>query len=278
MFSLYFPPQYSGAAQQALSLARQLRKMGHYIEFATARWPGFPIYDIVDGFRVHHMDQGKGSKHRELRLWLNLFRFLLNHRADFDILHSHGAYYTNCIVGPLSRLFGLKSIVKASLANNDLHEVGKSIAGKIHRTFLRQIHACVATSRDLENEFLMSGVSQNRVIYLPNGVDTKRFRPAACGEKEELRRKLSLPTESQIALTIGVFDHRKNIGWLIEQWGQNNAFGTEMLLLAIGPRAREDANGSYLHSFSFHFQDFGTCGKHRNVLSGSRLVYFAFSQ
>lgn len=246
MFSLYFPPQYSGAAKQALLLARQLRGMGHHVEFATVRWPDLAVENIVDGFAVHHLDQGRGVRHRELRLWWNLFRFLYSRRTDFDILHTHGAYYTNCIIGPLSRFFGLKSVAKASLADNDLHGVGRSLAGKIHRAFLRKIHACVATSRDLEREFLMSGVPRERVIYLPNGVDTERFRPAALGERNELRRKLGLPIGSPVALTVGVFDKRKNIGWLMEQWAQNNGFGTGSLLLAVGPRAREDINGSHL--------------------------------
>jgi glycosyltransferase involved in cell wall biosynthesis len=248
MFSLYFPPQYSGAAKQALSLAKQLREMGHYVEFATVRWPGVAAEHIVDGFPVHHLDQGRSVKHRELRLWWNLFRFLFRRRADFDILHSHGAYYTNCIVGPLARCFGLKSVVKASLADNDLHGIGKSLVGKIHRIFLRRIDACIATSRDLENEFKASGISPQQIFYLPNGVDTDRFRPAICGEKAELRRKLNLPVENQIALTVGVFVRRKNIGWLIEQWTNNNAFETGALLLTVGPKAREDANGGFLAS------------------------------
>lgn len=246
MFSLYFPPQYSGAAKQALSLARQFRKMQHHVEFATVRWPDFAAESKVDGFVVHHLEQGQGTKHRELRLWWNLGRFLFSRRGDFDILHSHGAYYTNCIVGPLSKPFGLRSIAKASLEDDDLHAVGESVAGKIHRAFLKKIDACIATSRALETEFLSSGVSRECVFHLPNGVDTERFRPANQGEQSKLRRELSLPEKSRIALAVGVFDKRKNIGWLMDQWAASNAFGTGSLLLAIGPKAREDTNGSFL--------------------------------
>jgi glycosyltransferase involved in cell wall biosynthesis len=246
MFSLYFPPQYSGAAKQAISLARLLREMGHHVEFATVRWPGSAAETTVDGFAVHHLERGQGAKHRELRLWWNLCRFLISRRGDFDILHSHGAYYTNCIIGPLARLFGLKSVAKASLANDDLDGIGKSTAGKIHRTFLKKIDACIAISQDLHKEFLLSGVAPERVSYLPNGVDTGRFHPATHQEKAELRRDLGLPIENRIALSVGVFDSRKNIGWLMEQWAAHNAFGTGSLLLSIGPQSREDPDGSFL--------------------------------
>ena len=92
MYSSYFPPEYSGAALQAIALAKQLRSRGHQIEFVTQRWPGLARVDEVEGFRVTRLESGRGNKHRELRLWWNLFRFLRRRRGDFDVLHSHGAY------------------------------------------------------------------------------------------------------------------------------------------------------------------------------------------
>lgn len=248
MFTTYFPPQYSGAAKQAISLAKVLRERGHHIEFATVRWPGLAARDEHEGFAVHRLEQGRGTRHREFRLWWNLVRFAMAHRREFDIIHSHGAYYTNCFVGPLGRLAGWKSLVKASLADDDLHGVDASLAGRIHGMFLRSINACVAISCDLEREFQEAGVTGNRIHYLPNGVDTDRFRPAAPGEREALRRELELPVEQPLVLAAGVFDRRKNIGWLMEEWARHNGFGTGALLLAVGPQAREDADGSFIAS------------------------------
>lgn len=248
MFITYFPPQYSGAAKQAISLAKLLRDKGHLVEFATVQWPVLAPRDEHDGFVVHRIEQGRGSRHREFRLWWNLFRFALAHRGEFDIIHSHGAYYTNCFVGPLARLAGWKSIVKASLADGDLHGIDASLAGRIHGTFLRSIDACIAISCDLEREFRTAGVRENRIHYLPNGVDTDRFRPASPGEREELRRMLGVPTDRPLVLTAGVFDRRKNIGWLIEEWARHKGFTTEASLLAVGPQSREDADGSFLAS------------------------------
>lgn len=248
MFTTYFPPQYSGAAKQAISLAKALRDRGHRVEFATVRWPGLPGWDEYEGFAVHRLEQGEGCRHREFRLWWNLTRFALANRRKFDIIHSHGAYYTNCFVGPLGRLAGWKSLVKASLADDDLHGVDVSLAGRIHGTFLRSLDACVAISRDLEQEFQAAGVREERIHYLPNGVDTDRFRPAGPGEREALRRELGLPVDRPLVLTAGVFDRRKNIGWLMEEWARNGGFGTGGLLLAVGPQAREDGDGSFIAS------------------------------
>lgn len=248
MYSTYFPPQYSGAAKQAIALARYLRERGHHVEFLTVRWAGLAAADTVDGFVVHRLSQGGGRRHREFRLWWNMLRFVVERRNDFDIIHTHGAYYTNSVVGPLSRLVGWRSIAKASLSENDLASVGRDFSGRIHARFLKMIDCCVAISRDLEKEFQDVGLAAHKVRYLPNGVNTERFRPAMPGEKDLLRCELGLPLDRPIALSIGVFDERKNIGWLMEEWVTAQAFGTDALLLAVGPQSREDADGSFLAS------------------------------
>jgi len=245
MFTAYFPPQYSGAAKQAIALAKLLRDRGHLVEFATVRWPGLAASDQFEGFAVHRLEQGGGTRHREFRLWWSLFRFCSGRARDFEIIHSHGAYYTNSFVGPLARWLGWKSLAKASLADNDLHGVGKSWCGMLHARFLKKIDVCLAISRDLEREFLQAGIARDKVHYLPNGVDTARFHPLDPQAKAGLRRRLGLPAGRRLVLTIGVFDQRKNIGWLMEQWAGNRAFGTGAQLVAIGPRSREDAGGVF---------------------------------
>ncbi|MCQ9377376.1 glycosyltransferase family 4 protein [Methyloversatilis sp. XJ19-49] len=246
MYSTYFPPEFSGAAQQALMLARQLRRLGHHVEFVTVRWRDLPEDDVVDGFPVKRLYAGRRRKHRELRLWFNLCAYVWKRRRDFDLLHSHGAYYTNSIVGPLARAAGLKSIVKASLANDDLYSIGRTVSGRLHLALLRRVDACVAISRDLVREFSDCGVPSQRIHYLPNGVDTALFHPVDAAERQRARARLDLPSDRPLALYAGVMDDRKNIEWLARQWVAQDAFGTDALLLAIGPQSREDTSGELI--------------------------------
>jgi len=248
MFSTYFPPQYSGAAKQAISLAKHLQKRGHHVEFVTVKWPGLPERDTFDGFSVHRVETGRGRRHKEFRLWWNLFKFVHKKRRVFDVFHSHGAYYTNSIVGPLAKVFHWKSLVKASMADNDLFGVKTSLPGHIQHLFLKMVNAYMAISRDLEGEFYRAGLPKERFYCIPNGVDTVRFHPIDADEKSSLRAALDLPLEHPLALTVGVFDQRKNIGWLMEQWAKHDAFGTGAVLLAIGPQSREDPDGRFLNS------------------------------
>lgn len=250
MYTAYLEPEYSGAALQALTLAKELQRRGHVVRFVTNRWPGLPDRAEVQGFEVARLEPGRLRKHREFRLWLNLTRHVWAHRHDIDILHAHGAYYTHAFIGPLARALGLKSLVKASLAKDDLESLSRPIIGRIHRLMLRSIHACIAISRDLVDEFTQGGMDPARIRYLPNGVDTERFRPADPQRVPEIRRSLGLPPDQSIALYVGVMDQRKNILWLAEQWVANDGFGTGALLLAVGPQARDDEGGRLRSRFA----------------------------
>lgn len=247
MYTAYFAPEYSGAALQALTLAQALRSKGHHIEFVTNRWPGLDDQAVVEGFAVQRLEPGRTQKHREFRLWFNLARHVWSRRKDFDILHSHGAYFTNAFIGPLARMLGLKSVIKASLADDDLQDLSRPVIGRLHRLMLKRIDTCVAISQDLVEEFRAGGLSPQKTQHVPNGVDTDRFRALPAQQVPALRRLLGLPTDRKIALYVGVLDQRKNILWLAEQWVAHDAFGTGALLLAVGPQGRDDPSRS-LHA------------------------------
>jgi len=240
MYTAYFDPEYSGAALQALTLARELRQRGHQVEFVTNRWPGLADQTVVDGFAVQRLEPGRLHKHREFRLWLNLARYCWARRKDFDVLHSHGAYFTNAFIGPLARVLGLKSLIKASLANDDLQGLQHPVVGWLHKQMLRRVDACVAISQELAQEFEAGGMRQAKIHHIPNGVDTERYRPAPAAEKASLRAHLGLPADRPLALYVGVLDQRKNILWLAEQWVAHAGFDTGALLLAVGPQGRDD--------------------------------------
>jgi glycosyltransferase involved in cell wall biosynthesis len=240
MTARYLPPEYSGTAAQAFLLANRLRERGHSIEFVTQSWRGEHRRYEVEGFKVTAFKTSLAARHSEFSLWRNLFGYLWQRRNDFDILHAHGAYYTQAIVGPFARLLGKRSLVKASLAYNDLASLTDSSVAALHRFFLNRVDAYVAISADLKAEFAEKGLRPERTHTIPNGVDMERFRPAEAAEKRALAESLGVPADRPIGLFVGVFDERKKIAWLMEQWIRTRAFGTATRLLAVGPTSRDD--------------------------------------
>ena len=66
MYTAYFEPEYSGAALQALTLAGELRRRGHHVEFVTNRWPGLAETAVVDGYPVRRIEPGRLKDRRDL--------------------------------------------------------------------------------------------------------------------------------------------------------------------------------------------------------------------
>jgi len=245
MFTRYFPPDYSGAAKQAVAVARELRRRGHSIDFVAVRHASLPQESEYDGFRVTRIYEGAGNRHRELSLWRRLVKLLWDRRGSFDVLHSHGAYYTNAVVGPLGRLFGVPSLVKASLAGDDLAGLGISLSGRVHAKMLSLVDRYVAISGDLVREMKAMGLDERKIVPIPNGVEIDRFRRFVGAERSGVRAELDLPQDRSIVLSVGVLDERKNMGWLAEEWVKSKGFGTGAMLALVGPRARSDVDGSY---------------------------------
>jgi glycosyltransferase involved in cell wall biosynthesis len=240
MFSYYFPPQYSGAALQAISLARKLRERGLDISFLTINHNGLPGEETLDGFKVFRLHEGEGN-HGEFTLWRNMWKFFKKYRPSYDIIHSHGANYRNSIIGPLSRLLKIKSIVKISLANDDLYGLGSGRSGLLHKYFISMVDRYISISTNITREMLGLSLSESKIRQIPNGVDVDRFYPASRDEKRNLRKEFGLPLDGLMLLYIGVIDERKNVRWLIDMW---NKFHNEYpgFLVVVGPVSREDSD------------------------------------
>ena len=239
MFARYLPPEYSGAAAQAFLLAAELRSRGHHVEFTTLSWNGRRREYAVDGFPITALAMRVRAKHQEFSIWRHLWVHLWQRRQAVDILHGHGAYYTQSILGPFGRLLGKPTLVKASLSQNDLSSLSHSTIAPVHRHFLRLVDAYVAISEDLATEFTQKGLSPARIWHIPNGVDTAHFTPVDDRGRRAAALSLGLAADRPIALFVGVFDERKRISWLLREWVAHRAFGTNIHLVAVGPTSRD---------------------------------------
>jgi glycosyltransferase involved in cell wall biosynthesis len=108
---------------------------------------------------------------------------------------------------------------------------------------LRQQSAIVAISQEIGHELEELGIPPDRILRIPNGVDTVRFEPAEPDRRAAARRMLGVAPEARVAAFVGVLDGRKNVGWLLDEWRQWRASGPcpQALLLLAGP-AGGDAN------------------------------------
>src|SRR5262249_40422925 len=84
----------------------------------------------------------------------------------------------------------------------------------------------------IQAEAIAAGVPPDRVHYLPNTVDTTRFRPAETGERERTRAELGWPTDRPLGIFVGRLSREKGIVDLLQAWERVPAPAT---LAVVGP-------------------------------------------
>ena len=76
-------------------------------------------------------------------------------------------------------------------------------ATRLRNLLFRDADAFVAMSREIERELHGAGMTPDKVVYGPHGVDTGRFRPATLEERTRLRQQLGWPPDAVVAVYTG---------------------------------------------------------------------------
>ena len=92
----------------------------------------------------------------------------------------------------------------------------KKISSKIERYCLTKMNTTrfIGVGTSICNELEGIGIDKQRMIYIPNGVNTERFKPA--DNKKMLRKKFKIPEDDLIILSLGRLTSQKQPQKLIE--------------------------------------------------------------
>jgi glycosyltransferase involved in cell wall biosynthesis len=89
-------------------------------------------------------------------------------------------------------------------------------ATRLRNLLVRDADAFVAMSRAIESEMVAAGISPEKVVYSPHGVDTDHFRPASATERAGLRRRLGWPEDALIVIYTGRLLRGKGLETLLD--------------------------------------------------------------
>ena len=173
-----FRPVAAGAELQAERLAKKLVQRGHPMSVLTRlRTPDTPMNEVMDGVTVHRVPY-------MLAYWVRrsgviaTFRYLVNNRRSYDVLHVHQAFGHAVVAVVTARLLRKRCIIKVACAGEygDMNVFSKFEAFDRALTILHHADAIVAISAEVEQELLDHGFSPERIVKIPNGVDTDYFK------------------------------------------------------------------------------------------------------
>ncbi|OQY57630.1 MAG: hypothetical protein B6245_16035 [Desulfobacteraceae bacterium 4572_88] len=269
-------PRIGGAERQLAALTPLLQEEGIEVHVITRRDPGLLPFERIHNVPVYRLPVPGPKLTASAAFTLSALN-LLRHLKP-DIIHAHGldtspariALIFKCLTnrGVFSKsLFeeghvsALRTPPCASLRGRFLNDIpvmtkilrsGKSGLGDIDRFkqkpfgkkllpfFLRNTDAFVAISREIDAELALSGVPKHRRVFIPNGVDTNRFRPLSAENKTALKKKMNI-SGSPVLIFTGRISPEKRIRHLLRLWPvvRQSHPKAKLLIAGDGPERAE---------------------------------------
>ncbi len=176
-----YPAAWGGAERQVRTLARAFKAQGHRVTVVTPMVRYGPQQRVgrLDGVPVARLPYPRIPILCNLLMCVAHFRFLLARRDRYDVWHVHIAGEIGGVTALAGRLFGKP--VMAKLAGPwDLERgaLGRPFLPRHWVTYplLRLMRTWQATSQRIATALLSKGIAPERIVVIPNAVDTSRFR------------------------------------------------------------------------------------------------------
>ena len=176
-----FRPATAGAELQAERLAKKLVQIGHPMSVLTSlRTPNTPLEEVMDGVAVRRLPFYMAYWVRRSGV-IATFRYLVNNRRNYDVLHVYQMLGHAVVSVVTARLLRKRCIIKVACAGEygDMNAFSSFDDFDLALKVLHHADAVVAVSAEVERELVGWGFSPERIVRIPNGVDTGCFKRTA---------------------------------------------------------------------------------------------------
>jgi len=133
-----------------------------------------------------------------------LLRHLLRYREAYDVVHVHGFGLETFAAMAAREITGKPLVVKPSTAGPgtklDRYAGFSSTVPGLGGAW-SAVNAWVSISEQTTADLRRMRVPQARIVFIPNGVDTDRYRPLPPARREALRREFGLGAEDVLVVT-----------------------------------------------------------------------------
>ena len=216
MTGAYYP-EISAAGVQCRSVARAIADRARLSVLTTAVDRRLPAADTVDGRPVSRVFVDVTSRASKTAASFGLAGHLLHARGTYDIIHIHGFSQKNVPVSVFASLSRKPLVLTLHTGGQDEPDAVKR-HGRLASWAFTSADLTLAVSPNLVARWSAAGLDADRIRLVPNGVDTRRFRPAADDEKAAIRREIGWPETGPVVLFVGFFSRDKRPDLLFRAW------------------------------------------------------------
>jgi len=232
----YFP-HGAGIANVVYNVVKQLKSMGVECTVCSPTGP-----DIILGDQTLIQKTGIGGL---LYYWWQVSRYFKN--SDYDVVWLQNPFiltgnpFKRCLVTMHSTYYGSST----NGVGTPPFRLYKSLVAHIERYCLTRMPPntlFTGVGQPVCEELKKIGIEGDRIIYIPNGVDTRLFRPSP--DKRLLRKKFGIPEDDIVLLSVGRLTPAKRPHTMIEVFSHlEEKLGDVTLCIAGNGELLEETKG-----------------------------------
>ena len=200
-------PHGSGIANVAYNVVEQLKKMGVDCTVCSPTGPDIKLgsSNLIEKSGILGL----------LHYWHRVSKYFKEKENDFDAVWLHNPLFLRNV--PFQRsLITIHSTYYGKVIQRTNPKNYNKIASKIERYCINKMNKArfIGVGTNICEELEEIGIDRQRITYIPNGVNTERFKPA--DNKKMLRKNFKIPEDDLIILSLGRLTSQKQPQKLIE--------------------------------------------------------------
>lgn len=259
MLTWEYPPRVIGGLSRAVfDLSRHLSVLGHEVHVITCRTEETPAYELLDGVHIHRVAVLQSLTAVQFLDWvfqmnlafMDYILDLAKRGYHYHMIHAHDwlVYYcaSQCreaLKLPLAvTIHATESGRNFGIIQTEFHQTIHDLEQKL----MNEADCIITCSLYMKQEVqLLFGQPENKVITIPNGVDTMVQQPGSMGNGcKGLHRALRIHPEHRVLCFLGRLVREKGVQIVIEAmqivWEHYPA--TKLIIAGTGPMAEQLIN------------------------------------
>jgi glycosyltransferase involved in cell wall biosynthesis len=250
-----FLPHVGGIEKVVNEQSKRLRTKNFEPMVVTNRI-GTPKQYVVDGVSVDCYE----SLNTGFRLGIPYSIPTVNSLPTFiravnssKIVHAHGhPYLTSLVAGKLAKRYSKPFVLTQHNTfieyNNMFDNIENLNDLTVGKQNLKNADKIIAVSNATKDYVLRLGANPKKVVVLHNGVDLTKFRPLE-GKREEMRRKLGIPQNAIVVLTVRRLVFKNGVDTLIDSANIAVKKNSRIVFLAVGKGPDSDSVKMRINQF-----------------------------
>lgn len=236
-------PRIGGAERQLGFIAPRLQVKGFKVIILTRKFPGLSSYEEIDGIPVHRLPVPGFKAIASLSYTISAL-FLLG-KIKPDILHSHELFSTTTTSVAAKLIFHRPVVVTLHSSGffGDVTRLKKKFLGNQRLKIFRQyVDRFITISHLVGNELIQTGINPEKLVHIPNSVDTDYFKPLPPNDetRHQIRSNLGLSSDAVLIIYTGRLSEEKRPINLIKAWPVIHKRFPNSFLIILGSGQQEN--------------------------------------